>query len=204
LFDAAATLVIGMLGSRALASHQIAFNAATMTFMVPMGLSFAVSIRVGYYRGRQDLDGLRAAGWVGLLLGLVVQITSGLVFFFAPQVIAGVYTDDPALIGVAAALLRVAGIFQIFDGLQVVAVGVLRGLKDTRVPFFNTLISYWLVGAPLGLILAFWRGMGTIGIWYGMVAALGSAALLHIIRFTRVCHRVCGRDMRATILHGSS
>lgn len=187
-FFAGATLVMGTIGNHALASHQIAINAASFTFMIPLGLSFAVSIRVGQHRGRGDSAGAFHSGRSGFWLTLILQSVPAGLFLFFPRVVTILYTSDPSLTATAVTLLKVAGVFQIFDGLQVVGIAALRGLKDTKLPFLNTLVSFWLLGAPAALWMAGTRG--PTGIWLGMVLGLGLAAGLHLARFHNLSRRL--------------
>jgi len=183
-FFAGATLTMGTLGSSRLAAHQIAINAASFTFMIPLGLAFAVAIRVGQFRGRGDGPGTVVAGRTGFLVTLLVQSLMGILFLFFPGAVTSLYTSDVSLAEPAKILLRIGGLFQIFDGLQVVGISALRGLKDTKIPFLNTVLSFWLLGAPLALWLK--ANLGPSGIWWGMVIGLGLAAFLHLRRFQRL------------------
>lgn len=176
-------VMIGGLGAIAVASHQIVLNVAAVSFMVPLGLSVAITVRVGNAVGRQDPAGVRRAGLVGLGLALVLQIfSSGLMLIF-PTRILHFYSDDAAVIEGGLTLLVIAAIFQISDGIQVAASGALRGLKDTMVPMLVTAIAYWGAGVPVGWYLAFKVGLGAQGMWMGMVAGLSVAALLLAGRF---------------------
>ncbi len=176
-------VMIGGLGAIAVASHQIVLNVAAVSFMVPLGLSVAITVRVGNAVGRKDKAGVRRAGLVGLGLALVTQFfSSGLMLLF-PTTILGFYSDDAAVIQGGLALLVIAAIFQISDGIQVAASGALRGLKDTMVPMLVTAIAYWGAGMPLGWYLAFKLGLGAAGMWMGMVAGLSVAAVLLAGRF---------------------
>jgi len=186
-FFCGATLVMGTISVHAQASHQIALNAASVTFMVPLGISFAVAIRMGRACGANDHAAARLAGQAGLILALGVQTVAAGCFLLVPHAIARLYTEDATIIPLAVVLVRIAGLFQWFDGIQVVSMGMLRGLLDTRLPFVITVVSYWLVGTPCALLLAFRAGCGPSGLWYGMVAGLGVAALLLQLRFW---HRV--------------
>lgn len=184
-------LIMGSLGTLTMAGHQVALNFAALTFMVPLGLSMAVTVRVGNAVGRRDTDGVLAAGLAGLGLALGTQSVSALVMLGFPRIIADVYTDDPRVIGVAVNLLFLAAVFQLSDGLQVAAAGALRGLKDTRLPMILTAVAYWVVGLPVGWWLAF-RGvpgsppLGAPGLWIGLIAGLTVAAVLLVGRFLAV------------------
>ncbi len=151
--------------------------------MVPFGIGMATTIRVGNAVGRGDRAGTRRAGLVGVTLGLMVQSASAAAMLLMPRAIASVFTDDPQVLDAAAQLLRLAGIFQIADGVQVISAGALRGLKDTRLPMLITGVAYWGVGMPVGWYLTFARGMGATGIWTGLIAGLAVAAILLFTRF---------------------
>ncbi len=181
-------LLIGSLGEDAVASHQIAINVASITFMLPLGVAMATTVRVGRAVGRGDAEGVRCAGYVGIATSLVTQLVSCAVMALAPYWIAGLYTDDHSLVVLAGQLLLLAAVFQFSDGIQVTANGALRGLKDTTLPMFITTFAYWGVGMPLGYWLAFERGMGVHGMWMGLIAGLSVAALLLFLRFFRLMH----------------
>jgi MATE family multidrug resistance protein len=171
---AAATAFAGRLDATWLAAHQVALTTAGVTFMVPLGISSAGAVRVGQALGRGDPAGARRAGWAALALGAGFMTAAGMVLLAVPHSIVRLYTNDAAVIGAGAALLAVAAAFQLFDGLQVVATGVLRGAGDTRTPFTWNLVGHWLLGLPLGIYLCFSRGQGAIGLWVGLLVGLGS------------------------------
>jgi MATE family multidrug resistance protein len=177
----AATALIARLGPVALAGHEIALNCAALTFMVPLGISSAAAVRVGQQLGRRDPDGARRAGWSAILIGVGFMACSGSVFVSIPKLIARLFTPNPAVIQVGAQLLLVAAAFQLFDGLQTVATGALRGAGDTRTPMLANFVAYWLMGLPLGYVLCFKLGWGALGIWIGLCGGLmiiGSALLI--------------------------
>ena len=178
---AVAAAMIGKLGPIPLAAHQIAINTAALTYMVPLGISSAAAVRVGQALGRQDARGARDAGWTALLLGAGFMGLMALAFLLFPRYIVRVYTPDPAVMLTGIALLRVAAFFQIFDGLQTVAIGALRGAGDTRTPMISHLFGYWFVGLPLGYWLCFPLGRGVVGLWSGLCVAL---ILIGIVLFT--------------------
>ena len=182
----AVALAIGTLGTDVVASHQIAINVASVTFMVPLGIAMATTVRVGHAVGRGDAEGVRGAGLAGLALTLLAQGFSALLMLTVPDRIASLYTTDAAVIALAAQLLVLAGLFQFSDGLQVAASGALRGLKDTRVPMLITTFAYWGVGMPVGWWLAFRADLGARGMWMGLIAGLSMAALLLTLRFWRL------------------
>ena len=177
-FFSAATFVVGLIGVKAQASHQIALMAASFMFMMPLGLSFALAIRVSRARGARDAVAVQRAAEAGMLVTLTLQCVTAVVFLVVPGAVVSLYTDDPSLTPLATSLVRIAGLFQLFDGIQVASMGLLRGMLDTRVPFAITVVSYWAVGMPVSLLLAFALGFGAMGVWYGIVAGLGCAALL--------------------------
>jgi multidrug resistance protein, MATE family len=176
-----ATALCARLGPVPLAGHEIALNCAALTFMVPLGISSAAAVRVGQQIGRRDPDGARRAGWSAIIIGVGFMACSGSVFVSAPKLIARLFTPNPAVIQVGAQLLLVAAAFQLFDGLQTVATGALRGAGDTRTPMLANFVAYWLMGLPLGYVLCFKLGWGALGIWIGLCGGLmiiGSALLI--------------------------
>lgn len=186
---AAVALVMGTLGTRVVAAHQVAINFATITFMVPLGLSMAISVRVGQAVGRRDPAAVRFAAGVGIAMALACQVVSASVMAFAPRAVAGLYTDDAQVIALAVDLLLLAAVFQLSDGVQASSAGALRGIKDTRVPMAIVVVAYWLLGFPLGWALAFAGGWGARGLWIGLIAGLSAAAALLAVRFHRVSAR---------------
>jgi MATE family multidrug resistance protein len=186
LFNAA-TLIMGTFGTASVAAHQIALNVASVTFMVPLGVGMAATVRVGLAAGAGDGDALRRAGYTAFLMGAAFMTLAALAFWTIPDLIAGAYLAHTAanadVIALAVVLLRVAGAFEIFDGIQVVGAMSLRGLKDAHMPMWIAGLSYWLVGFPICLWLAFaWRLKG-LGIWIGLAAGLFAAAVLMCGRF---------------------
>lgn len=186
----AAALLIGRLGPVPAAAHLVAINFAALVFMIPIGLASAVSIRVGNAVGRRDAADARYAGFNGLAIVLAIQTVSAACMFLLPEVIVGIYTDDPRIAPLAASLLFYAAIFQYPDGMQMVAAGALRGFKDTRMPVVYMIISFWVVGMTLGYQLTFAGGMGPAGMWVGMIAGLSVAAVLMFWRFLHTSGRV--------------
>ena len=181
LFNAVA-LMIGNLGARELAAHQIALTLAAMAFMVPMGVAGAATTRVGNAVGRQDSDGARLAAKASLGLGAAVMTISASAFAFFPELLARLFTPEEPVIALAATLLPIAALFQIFDGIQVVGAGVLRGAADTRVPAIFAVIGYWALGLPLAWWLGLHTGMGPRGMWWGLTLGLSSVAILFLVR----------------------
>lgn len=183
------SLLMGSLSTIAVAGHQVAINFAAMTFMVPFGLSTAITTRVGNAIGKGTMHEARRRGYIGITLATFFMcITAALMYLF-PDVITGIYTRDAAVKEVAVSLLYMAAIFQISDGLQVSGYGALRGLKDTKIPMYVNFVAYWLVGLPLGYYLGIVRGIGPQGLWMGLIAGLTIAAVLHNVRFYHLTRR---------------
>jgi MATE family multidrug resistance protein len=166
------TALIGRLGAVALASHQIALNTVSFTYMVPLGISSAAAVRVGQAVGRKDPQGAGDAGTTAIFLGAAFMTCMSIVLLVIPRWIARAYTPDPAIIHSTIILLAAGAAFQLFDGIQTVATGALRGLGDTRTPMFCHFTAYWIVGLPLGAWLCFRRGWGAFGLWAGLSLAL--------------------------------
>lgn len=178
---AAATTLAGKLAPIALAAHQIALNVASLTFMVPLGIASAGAVRVGQAIGRRDPEAAGRAGWTALSLGVGFMGLAGLTFLLLPRAILRFFTTDERVISTGATLLLVAALFQLFDGVQVVTTGILRGTGDTRSPMVSNLIGHWIVGLPVGYILCFVLGWGVFGLWIGLSLGLilvGAALLL--------------------------
>jgi MATE family multidrug resistance protein len=184
-----AGLAIGRFGAVAVSSHQIALSVASVTFMIPLGLAMATTVRVGNAVGRGDPDGVRTAGHAGMALALGAQAIAALLMLGLSQQIAGLYADDPQVVAGAASLLFLAALFQLSDGLQVTCNGALRGLKDARTPLLITGFSYWVVGMPIGWFFAFAQDWQTPGMWLGLVAGLSTAAILLFLRFQSLSRR---------------
>ena len=188
LFSATAVLM-GLFGTTVLAAHQIALQCAAYAFMIPLGLSLAVSVRVGQAIGRKDFVGARRAGYVGMGLGAGFMMVSAICFWTFPRLIISLFLDiesgvNSDVVSQAVVLLSVAAVFQVCDGVQVTAAGALRGLKDTRTPMIVGVVAYWLVGLSSGYLLGFQLGWEGVGLWWGLVLGLTTAAVLLSWRFT--------------------
>lgn len=179
------TFAAGYLTPVALATHSIALNYASVTYMVPLGVSAAAAVSVGHAVGAEDPHRARRAGWLALGLGTSFMLLAAVVFFVVPVPLIKLYTSDPRVLAVGPSLLWVAAAFQIFDGIQTVATGALRGLGETRVPMFANLVGYWILGLPLGLSLCFIAKMGIFGLWLGLTLALVVIALTLLRRWRR-------------------
>jgi MATE family multidrug resistance protein len=185
---AAATALAGQLAPVAAASHQIALNIAALAFMIPLGLASAGAVRVGHGVGAGDPARAAAAGWCALLLGIVFTVLTALLFLAVPRQLIGLFTTDAAVITLGSTLLFVAAIFQLFDGLQGVATGVLRGLGDTRTPMVTNLASHWAFGLPVGYTLCFVVGIGVTGLWIGLSTGLVIAGAVLLWAWTHRIH----------------
>jgi multidrug resistance protein, MATE family len=189
-------LMMGWLGTREMAGHQVAINLAALTFMVPLGVGDAASVLVGQAVGRRDPEGARGAARAAFACGIGFMAITGAIFLTIPEPLARLYSQDVEVISVAAMLIPIAGVFQIFDGTQVVAGGVLRGLGDTRAPMVANLLGYWIVGVPVSFYLGFQAGLGPAGLWWGLVLGLGLVGTSLLIR---VRNRLARRQPRVVI-----
>lgn len=187
-------LLMGWLGTVQMAAHEVAINLASLTFMVPHGVAAAASVLVGQAVGRGDAPGARRAALSAIAVGVGFMCLSALLFTAVPAWLASLYTRDAGVIAAAASLIPLAGVFQVFDGLQAVSSGVLRGVGDTRAPMAINVLGFWLIGMPVSLLLAFHAGAGPTGLWWGLVAglaAVGATLTLRVrLRLARELRRV--------------
>lgn len=183
---AAATVLAGWLGALPLAAHQIALNTVSTTFMVPLGIASAAAVRVGQALGRRDPAAASHAGWTAIALGAAFMSASALSLLLIPRAIVRVFTPDAAIIETGASLLFIAAFFQLFDGIQVVATGALRGAGETRIPMAAAMVCYWLVGLPLGYYLGFSLHWGVTGLWVGLSASLIAMGAFLVLTWRRV------------------
>jgi MATE family multidrug resistance protein len=200
---ATVSLLMGRLGADVVAGHQVALNVASVTFMVPLGLSIAATVRVGHAMGRGDARGARRSGLVGAGLACGFMSLTALVMATCPHWIAAVYTNDADVRSMAVRLLVMAAIFQIFDGLQVAGAGALRGLKDTAVPMLITFVAYWGLGLPLGLVLGIYLDGGPQALWIGLIVGLAVAAVLLNMRFVLLTRRLMAAEPEIWEDHGA-
>jgi MATE family multidrug resistance protein len=180
-----ATALAARLDAASLAAHQIAITVASTTFMVPYGVASAGAVRVGQAVGRRDPDGVIRAGWMAIVLGVGFMAMAALALWVVPVPIISFFTTDASVLGVGVSLLAVAALFQLFDGLQVTTIGVLRGLGDTRTPMIAALLGYWGLALPIGWALAFPAGVGIRGLWYGMLVGLFSVGVALLVVWVR-------------------
>jgi MATE family multidrug resistance protein len=186
----AAVFLMGLIGASAVAAHAIAIQVASLCFMVPLGFSQAVTVRVGIAYGAGDPAAIRRAGWTPFILGVGFMACTALMMFAIPNVLIGVFLDraDPnnaEVIALAVSFLGIAALFQVFDGAQAIAGGMLRGLHDARVPMIYAALGFWGVGLTLSVLLGFWFGMGGIGIWIGLATGLAAVSAMLITRWLR-------------------
>jgi len=178
-----ATVMIGTFGAKALAAHQIALNLASISYMIISGISSAAMISLGYFYGKNDKVELRKSGHSNFYLSLILMSGFSLIFIFCRNLLPQLYVSDSVVIEIASSLLIIAGLFQIPDGIQAVGLGVLRGIRDTKVPTIITFICYWIFAIPLSYYLGFILDLGVVGIWVALFFALTFAAISHFIRF---------------------
>jgi MATE family multidrug resistance protein len=184
----AAVFLMGLFGSAPLAAHAIAIQIASLTFMVPMGFSQAVTVRVGRACGARDPVGIARAGWAAFALGIGFMVLTAAVMLIAPRLLIGAFVviDEPAnaeVVRLAVLFLAIAALFQVADGAQVLGAGMLRGLHDTKIPMIYAAIGYWGLGLPIGVLLAFAAGLQGAGLWIGLASGLGIVAILMMRRW---------------------
>ncbi len=179
-------IMVGWLGTVPLAANQVAVNLSNLTFMLVLGIASATTIRVSHQIGARDYQAMTMAASASTHLALVAETITALIFIFCGRLMMSVFTTDEAVIDLGTKLCVCVGIFQIFDGLQAVGIGILRGLTDVKVIMRNAFIAYICVTLPLAYLLAFPCGLGTVGIWLAFSAGLGLAALLYYVRYFRI------------------
>lgn len=186
----AAVMLMGIIGPDALAAHAVAIQIASLTFMVPLGIAQAATVRVGRAFGSRDRHGVTVAGWTGLALGVGFMVCTAILMLAAPRLLIGAFLDlslpaNAAVVQTATLFLAFAALFQVADGAQVVGAGMLRGLHDTRVPMLYAALGYWGIGLPLGAVMAFPLGFGGAGVWAGLASGLTVVAALMLWRWSR-------------------
>jgi MATE family multidrug resistance protein len=191
------TALVATFGKLPLAGHEIALQCASTTFMVPLAIASATSVRVGHAIGRirtgnATLADAAAAGWCGIVVGAAFMLCASVLLLTIPTRIAYLFTPDPGVIAAAVPLLLIAAGFQFFDGVQVAATGALRGAGNTTAPFYTQLVCYWAIGMPLGVLLGFHEKLGAAGLWWGLLFALTAAAFILVYLWhqtTRTLHQ---------------
>lgn len=184
-----AVIMVGWIGTKELAAHQIAINLAAISYMMASGLSAAAAVRVGNQLGKRDIKTLRTAAFT--LYGMVVVFMGccAIVFIAGRELLPSFYIEDPEVIGIASSLLIISGLFQLSDGIQVLSLGALRGLEDVKVPTLLTFIAYWLLALPCGYIFGFVLDLGVRGIWYGLLIGLTIVAVVMFTRFNLLTNK---------------
>ncbi len=178
-----AAVIIGAIGYVQLAAHQVAINLASITYMMSSGIGAAAAIKSGNYFGGKDHENLRTSALSSYHIVLGFMFITALIFTFGNHLLPWIYTSDKSVILIAAQLLIVASFFQLFDGGQVVGLGILRGMGDVNMPTIITFISYWIIGLPVGYWLGIVLKVGAIGVWYGLTLGLMASAIMLFIRF---------------------
>jgi len=190
---ALATALSGTLDPISSASHQIALNMAGVAFMIPLGLGSAGAVRVGHAVGARERDRAAAAGWTAIILATLVMVASGLTFVLVPRQLIALFSTDPNVLAVGTSLLLLAAIFQLFDGIQGVITGTLRGLGDTRTPMIVNLVAHWLFGLPTSYLLCFVVGWGVWGLWIGLsLGLIVTGVILFWVWTRKIAHYVRG------------
>jgi MATE family multidrug resistance protein len=189
-----ASLLMGNIGTIELAAHGIALQLASIAFMIPLGLAQAGTVRVGIAHGRGDHPGVVRASWAVLVIAAAIAVAGGILFALIPTTLAAIFldkagSDSAAVLAIAGPFVVIAGVFQLVDGLQAIAAGLLRGLKDTRIPMILALISYWPIGFFCAWFFAFPAGFGGIGVWFGFLSGLAAASILLNWRFYKLVMR---------------
>jgi MATE family multidrug resistance protein len=196
--------LIGRLGAIPLAAHQIALNTVAFTYMVPLGISSAAAVRVGQALGRKDPRGAADAGDTAIFVGAAFMLAASVLLLVFPRAIARMYTPDEAVIHTTIVLLAAGAAFQLFDGLQTVATGALRGAGDTRTPMLCHFTAYWVIGLPLGAWLCFRRGWGAFGLWSGLSLALILIGIVLLLAWRRTVKRLIAGTEEPVLQHASS
>jgi MATE family multidrug resistance protein len=183
------------MGTITLAGHEIALTLASMTFMVPMGVAAAATVMVGHAIGRADMAASRRDAVAALVCGVGFMALMAVLFGLIPDHLAAAFTTDVPTAALAATLIPIAAVFQVFDGTQVISASILRGAGDTRVPMILHTLSFWALGIPFGAVLAFQQGLGAVGLWWGLTAGLAAAATLQLSRVRQKLGTEVGRVM---------
>ena len=194
LFEAGAfgfsAVMMGWIGTTALAAHQIAINLATISYMTTSGLGAAATIRVAHFLGQADFRTMRRVAFVMIVMAALIMALWAVLFITGKRFLPLLYIQDEAVLALAAPLMIIAGFFQLSDGMQVVCAGVLRGLKDVKIPSVLIFVAYWVIALPLGYWLAFPMGFGANGVWIGLLVGLTITATLMIIRFNKLSRKL--------------
>ena len=185
-----AAVMIGWFGAEALASHQIALNLASITYMIATGISASSMISLGYFYGKKNYADLKKSGYANFIIVSIMMGIFGVLFILFRKELPAFYIDDPDVIILASNLIIIAALFQIPDGIQSVGLGVLRGIRDTKVPTLVTFVAYWIIAIPLCYFLGVTKNYGPIGIWIGLMMGLWIAAIFHLLRFSYITKKI--------------
>ncbi|MFQ4143637.1 MATE family efflux transporter [Chlorogloeopsis sp. ULAP02] len=185
------TYLMGLLGTEVLAAHQIVFQTIVVIFMVPLGMSFATTARVGVWVGQRNLEGARRAGYISISMAVVFMTLTGIILLTYPQQVVGIYLDihnpeNANVLKLAVSMLRIAALAQLLDGVQKTAMGALYGLQDTRVPMLLSLLAFWGVGLTSGYLLGFYFALGGVGLWIGQSIGVAIAGVIFLWRFHKL------------------
>jgi MATE family multidrug resistance protein len=195
-----AAIMVGWVGSNELAAHHVALNMAAITYMAATGIGSASTVRVGNEFGKKDFNSVRKAGFSAFYIVIVFMSLSALGFVLFRHSLPQLYVNEPTIEHIAVSLLLISALFQVSDGIQVVGLGALRGIGDVRIPTVIALLAYWLIGLPVGYILAFSYGLRAEGVWYGLLIGLTVAAVFFLIRFNNKSKALLKEDTQSGIL----
>ncbi|MDO9680427.1 MAG: MATE family efflux transporter [Bacteroidales bacterium] len=187
-------VMIGWLGETQLAAHQIAMSMSSFSFMLALGVGAAATIRVSHQYGYGDFRSMRIAGFAAIHLSVFFMALCGLAYIVFREQIPYIFSEDPAVRSLAASLLIVAALFQIFDATQLASLACLRALADVKIPLMLSIISYYLISLPMGYFCGFILGFGTVGVWIGLLAGLGFAAILFLLRFSKISNKMIAEN----------
>ena len=191
---AAAVFIAGLISTEAIAANQIAQSMISLSYMLAIGFGSAATVRVGNQMGEKNYSLLRRAGMSNMVMVTIMMIGFGLLFVFANEFLPSLYIDDIEVIKITASLLGIAALFQLSDGIQVVALGALRGLQDVKIPTYITFVAYWVIALPLSYILAIKMEFGTKGIWMGLGIGITFSAIFNLIRFSKISKLLINND----------
>lgn len=189
-----ATIMVGWIGSKQQAAHQIALNLASLTYMVMLGISAAGTIRVGNALGKKNVNEIRLAGFTAIGLSSALMFSFAVIMLMFRNTLPVFYNNNQEVVSYASSLLIIAGMFQLFDGLQATGVGILRGLTDVKVPMYTSLFSYWVIAIPVAFLLAFVFNFGVLGIWIGLLLGLASVGIILFVRFNKKSREIFTAD----------
>jgi multidrug resistance protein, MATE family len=192
-------IMMGWLGMKTQAAHQIVINMATLSYMTTAGLAAAATVRVGYFLGKRDIVNIKTSAYSLLVTALLWMTTWALIFVMGRHFLPTLYVHDPEVISIASTLLVIAALFQLSDGTQVVCLSALRGLQDVKVPSLLIFVAYWIIALPLGYWLAFRAGLGAEGVWYGLLTGLTLTALIMYVRFHYLLRNVAHEEERIPV-----